>query len=119
MDGVSPSGAISTVVLLDLRGQRSIAAGGPACRDRDGEYLSDFCRTYRPYLSPGEKNGICLCLLKCVLIPMQFFCKLRVDRGSAKLVCCMLGCIVSFICAGKYTERPGKHSQTRVGLMHT
>lgn len=42
MDGVIPSGAISAIVPLDLHGQCSIAAGGPACRDRDGEYFCDL-----------------------------------------------------------------------------
>lgn len=42
MDGVSTSGAISTIVPLDLYGQCSLATGGPACRDRDGEYFCDL-----------------------------------------------------------------------------
>lgn len=57
----------------------------------------------RVYLNPRKKDGI--------TFGSQItgsFCKLHVDCGSARLVCCVFGCIVSFIYAGKHTEHPGK-----------
>lgn len=115
MEGVSPSGCP-----LGLHGQCCVAARGPACRDRDSEYLK------------LRAISVGLADLTSVLVrKMAFAFAFQNDPLAVFSVSCLwimallswcVACWVA-LCHLNVQENilnpQEKNSQTRVGLMHT